>query len=230
MSLTSLLTTARTGEIHLLRGTHFFTPVLSLLQRELARVLSLTAVATEWNSLSWEQAQAGLQALSQQWEKDPEHLALCARVLREAGVEGEFLLELPFAKSLRACLAGRGRSNYGYQVHRDSWFDLSPDGVNIVLYLTDVPYHGNTRFYRDFFNVDVAWDRERRALLDEEPLRRVTAWECRAGDGLMFAGDQLHGGAFADVSRLSVEFRVSRLPDYGRPQQGIRYRAGDDIG
>ena len=230
MSLTSLLTTARTGEIHLLRGAHVFTPVLSLLQRELARVLSISDVATGWDSLSWQQASAGLQTLSQHWESDPAPLALCARTLKHAGVAGEFLLEIPFAKSLRASLTGRGRSNYGYQVHRDSWFDLSPDGVNIVLYLTDVPYHGNTRFYRDFFNVELAWDRAQRTLLDEEPLRSVSAWECRAGDCLVFAGDQLHGGAYADVSRLSVEFRVSRLPEYGRPEKGIRYRAIDDVG
>lgn len=225
MTLTSLLATARTGRIHMLRGVHAFTPVVAILQREFARALAIDDVAKEWDSLSWERASAGLQALSQRLERDPAHLAAFARVMLDAGVDGESLLEIPLAKSLRASLAGRGRSNYGYQVHRDSWFDLSPDGINIVLYMTDVPYHGNTRFYPEFFGIDLAWNRSQRSLLDEEPLRMVTAWECRAGDCLLFSGDQLHGGALADVSRLSVEFRVSRTPSYGRPQQGIRYRS-----
>jgi hypothetical protein len=98
MSLTSLLMTARAGEIHLLRGPHYFTPVVSFLQRELASVLSLSDIAIEWDSLSWEQASTGLQTLSQHWESDPAQLALCARTLKDAGVVGEFLLEIPFAK------------------------------------------------------------------------------------------------------------------------------------
>jgi len=50
----------------------------------------------------------------------------------------EYLLFLTLEKSLRICVPGVGKKNYGYFVHRDSWFDLAPDGVNINLYLSDV--------------------------------------------------------------------------------------------
>ncbi|HLJ53946.1 MAG TPA: hypothetical protein VKT77_02850 [Chthonomonadaceae bacterium] len=217
----------RAGEIVHLRAPRDFSPLYHLLTCNLEHEIECeTPFPQAFHGLFWEEElQPALATLVAQLDASKDHYRLLAQTLIDGGVSAEEgLLDITLDKSLRLCLTGRHKKNYGYQIHRDSWFDLAPDGVNIVLYLTDVPAHGNTQFYTDTFGVDVPHDPTTRRVLDDSDLRRVTAFHCRAGDVLVFSGDHLHSGALCETDRFSVEFRLSRCWEYGRPDQGIEYR------
>ena len=226
----AILARARQGEIVHLQGDHLLRPVVTVLTETLQAALGTTmSLDQAFPTLSWETYSAALQTMAAALDESQAHYLVFERAL--AAVRAcESVLQIRFDKSLRAGLADAGASNYGYPAHRDSWFDLAPDGVNIVLYLTAVPYYGNTAFYLDFFGRDVPYDSASRVLLDSSALRRVTALTCQAGDCLVFSGEQLHSGAPVRVDRLSVEFRLSRMATGGRPDEGIIYRPFHETG
>ncbi len=224
MVLREALAAARRGEIRHLRAPHPLSPLHDLLGDAFRDALGVRDLTAALPDLSWEKLDAALRDVSGALDASGAHLRRLGEVLVAEGIRDEQLLRITLYKSLRASLAGRGRLNYGYQAHRDSWFDLAPDGINVVLYLTDVPYHGNTRFFTDFYGKEVAYEPGTRRLLDESALVRSMVFDCRAGDCLVFAGDQLHAGALADVSRLSIEFRLSKQGGHGRPDQDIVYQ------
>ena len=227
----SLLERVRTGEIVHLSAPRDFAPLFNLLTGKLEEQTGITEpFPRAFGDLSWEQLEPALGAVVKELDCTREHYRLLAQALLKNTVsEEEGLLHLTLDKSFRLCLTGRHKKNYGYFVHRDSWFDLAPDGVNIVLYLNDVPCHGNTLFYEDYFGVEVPYDPKTRRVLDESGLSRVTSFHCKAGDALIFSGDQLHSGALCETNRFSVEFRLSRHWEYGRRDQGITYRGVRDF-
>lgn len=218
---------ARRGDIFHFRPPHFFDSLVKLFTEKLTALTGVNEpFHTAFSGLDPARLDSTLAALVSDLDASGEHLREMARILRRGGCSpDEQLLSITLDKSYRLCLTKRMRRNYGYQTHRDEWFDLAPDGVNIILYMTDVPYTGNTIFFEEFFDTDLPWDREERRLLDDSVMNtRVTSFNCKAGDVLLFCGNHLHAGAFTETDRLSIEFRVSKLPGYGRPKENIVYR------
>lgn len=223
--LSATIAAARRGEIIHFQGNHPLRPIAELLCDVVQGHLGAnTKRENLLADLTWPTFESALAATAETLDASKSHLERMSELLLAAGVRGENLLHITLAKSWRASLADRGRRNSGYPPHRDSWFSLAPDGVNIVLYLTSVPYYGNTPFYLDYFGKEVPYDSATRTPLPPCDLARVTAFSCAPGDCLVFAGDQLHGGASVEVDRLSVEFRISRGLGFGRPEQGIVYQ------
>lgn len=230
-TIDGLLARVRSGEIVHMRAPAMFSPVFDALKRALESKLRAGGdLAWAFERLTWPDLEPALNHGIRDLDCTREHFRRMASVLMDAGsiAGAEGMLDITLDKSLRLCVGGH-KKNYGYFVHRDSWFDLAPDGVNVVLYLTDVPAHGNTQFYTDHFQTLTPYDPETRRLLDESGLTRVTAYNCRAGDVMIFSGNHLHGGALCETNRLSVEFRLSRLWDFGRPDRGIVYRGLSDF-
>jgi len=229
--LNELIGRARGGEIIQLTGTHLFTPVFELLTEGLDEITGGEgSFRRGFDSWRPEEFADYFGRFVQAMDDSGAHYREFARAVAGAGIDPrEFVLFITLDKSLRICVPGGGKKNYGYYIHRDSWFDLSPDGVNVVLYLTDVSYAGNTTFFPDFFGKAIDYDPPTRQLLQPLGSCRALAFNSRAGDCLVFAGDQLHGGALVESPRLSVEFRVSRMPEFGRPHQGIVYHRVADF-
>lgn len=230
-NLNELIARARSGEIMQLTGPHVFTPLVSLLTDVLDSITGGDGnFLRNFGSWSQEDFTSYLGQFVQAMDDSGAHYRAFARAAADENLDPrEYLLFLTLEKSLRICVPGVGKRNYGYFVHRDSWFDLAPDGVNINLYLSDVSHAGNTVFFPEYFGKDLEYDPETRHLSKPIGSSRTLSFNCTAGDCLMFAGEQLHGGGIIEVPRLSVEFRVSRMPDFGRPQQGIDYRRLNDF-
>lgn len=226
----AMLARIRAGEIVHARNEPMFAPLFDLFNSRLQFSLGTSEpLSAAFSALTWDRLEPALDELVSELDDSREHFCRLATALSEGGIScAEGLLQITLDKSMRLCLTGRHKKNYGYFVHRDSWFDLSPDGINIVMYLTDVPAHGNTQFYTQYFDRDTPYHPQTRRLLDESSLTRVTAYNCRAGDVLIFSGDHLHSGALCETDRLSIEFRLSRCWDFGRPDQGIVYRSLQD--
>ena len=168
-----------------------------------------------------------LGVISNELDSTNEHYKIMAKCLAHGGLsKEEAFLVITLDKSIRTSLTGRYKKNYGYLHHRDSWFDLAPDGVNIVVYLTDVPYEGNTIFFKKYYSSKINYDPETKTPIDVDinDLGEITTFDCNSGDVLIFAGDHFHSGPRMDVNRLSVEFRLSRFLHYGRPHQNIFYK------
>jgi len=220
------LARVRNGEILHLQQPRSLQPLIRTISGRIERALGSDSwLPDHFAEISEVQFAAALATAVEEFDSTRQHYRMLADSLIQHGVsDKEGLLDITLDKSVRVCLTGRKKKNYGYFAHRDSWFDLAPDGVNIVLYLTDVPCHGNTQFYPELFRVDIPHDPESRRVLDDARLTRVTSFHCRAGDVLIFSGDHLHSGAPVEVDRFSVEFRLSRKWQYGRPDQGIVYR------
>jgi hypothetical protein len=218
---------ARRGDIFHFRPPHVFDPLGRLFAEKLTAITRVDEpFHAAFSRLDPARLDSTLAALVSDLDASGEHLREMARILKRGGCSAnEQLLSITLDKSYRLCLTKKMRRNYGYQAHRDEWFGLAPDGVNIILYMTDVPYTGNTIFFEEFFDVDLPWDHKERRLLDESMVNtRVTSFNCKAGDVLLFSGNHLHAGAFTETDRLSIEFRVSKLPGYGRPKENILYR------
>ncbi len=227
-----LLARVRAGEIVHMRSPAMFAGPFRTLTDRVEQHMGISApLSGSFDTLNRDRVEPSLGALVRDLDDSGEHLRQMAVALMSQGgiSEHEGMLQITLGKSMRFCLTESHKQNYGYFAHRDSWFDLSPDSVNIVLYLTDVPAHGNTQFYTDYFTQNAAYDPETRRLRDESSLTRVTAFNCKAADVLIFSGDHLHSGALCETNRLSVEFRLSRRWEFGRPECGIVYRPLSDF-
>ena len=230
MLISEFLPNVRSGEIFHLQSPEIFQPMFQLFSNCFGKALKTDEPFKDvFDTLSWEQFDVSLNTVVSELDASKEHYKLFSNILFKNGVTDELVLIITLDKSIRLCLSNRGKKNYGYFIHRDSWFDLPPDGINFVFYLTAVPYNGNTVFFPEFFKTNMPYDKKTRRLIDESSLTRTTSYNCRSGDVLVFAGDHLHGGALLDVSRFSVEFRLSQLPNYGRKNEGIYYRSIRDF-
>jgi hypothetical protein len=231
MLTSKLLEDVRNGRIYYFSQPDFFSDVFSLFDRLFKESLGPDyKISAGFNGIDEVDFRIALSEVVTKLDRSKQLYDVVCRALRKGGVEGEYVLDITLDKSLRFYFNDRFHKNYGYSIHRDSWFDLAPDGVNIVFFLTDLPCQGNTRFFERFFSEEVEFDpKTRNVSRPEETLNPVTSYSCKSGDVLVFSGNHLHGGALVGVPRLSVEFRLSRTNIYGRPASGIFYRPLTDF-
>ena len=219
----------RDGEIIHLSNSLQFRPIFNFFTSKFEKTLNLKlALSEDFQFIDGEVYSNTLNLIVNELDQSLEHYQVMAKCLAETGISSEeAFLRITLDKSLRTALFGKYKKNYGYLHHKDSWFDLSPDGVNIVIYLTNVPYEGNTIFYKKYYQSPLKFNNEKSPLdfsIDND-LGEITTYDCKAGDVLIFAGDQLHSGPRIEINRLSIEFRLSKLWNYGRPEQKIFYQA-----
>src|SRR2546428_1553081 len=120
-NLNELIARARSGEIMQLTGPHVFTPVVNLLTEVLDRI-----TGGDGNFLqdfgSWQQEDFTfyLARFVQAMDDSGAHYREFARAAADENLDPrEYLLFLTLEKSLRICVPGVGKRNYGYFVHRD---------------------------------------------------------------------------------------------------------------
>ena len=224
----------RNGEIIHLSNPLQFRPIFDFLTSKFEKSFNVQrTLSQDFQSLDGEIYCSGLIRVVDELDETLQHYSIMAQCLAKTGIsQDEAFLRITLEKSLRTALFGKYKKNYGYLHHRDSWFDLSPDGVNIVIYLTDVPYEGNTIFYKKYFQSPLQFNKEKKSPLDftiDNGLGEITTYDCNAGDVLIFAGDHLHSGPRIEINRLSIEFRLSKLWNHGRPEQKIYYQAVNDF-
>jgi hypothetical protein len=226
--MNDLFSRVRAGEIIHLKSPNQFFPIYDFLEKKFSNVLKVNCSLTQaFDFIEKERYCEGLNFIFDELDSTREHYKVMAKCLSDNKLsKEEAFLIITLDKSLRTSLAGRYKKNYGYLHHKDSWFDLAPDGVNIVVYLTDVPYEGNTIFFKKFFSHELAYDPQTKnpVNVDLNDLGEITSFNCNAGDILIFAGDHFHSGPRMDLNRLSIEFRLSRFLHYGRPLQNIYYK------
>lgn len=214
----------RQGEIIRIEAGGQLYDLYRLLDGDISKRFGKSSVSDAINEIDYSKFDHGFKDLCARFDNDKSHYCEFSKCLRASELNKENILIVPMEKSCRLSVANQGKKNVGYPVHRDSWFDLANDGVNFVVYLTDVPYYGNTIFYPELFGQEVLYDPDSRMLVDDTSLSRAVSFNCKAGDVLIFSGEHVHGGAIMDVNRLSVEFRTSYTGVGGRPNEGIEYR------
>lgn len=219
----------RGGEIIHLTAPFQFSPIFNFLSLKFKKALNIEGTLShEFSTIDGAKYCNSVDSVVTELDQTLEHYRIMAQCLAVTGIANEeAFLRISLDKSLRTALLGQYKKNYGYLHHKDSWFDLSPDGVNIAIYLTDVPYEGNTIFYKKYFRSPMTYDASTKKPLGfsiDNDLGEITTFDCKAGDVLMFAGDHLHSGPRTEIDRLSIEFRLSKLWDFGRPAQNIFYQ------
>ena len=224
----------RGGEIIHLTIPPQFNPIFNFLTLKFKKALNINGtLAQEFSSIDGAKYCSGVASVVAELDQTLEHYRIMAQCLALTGIANEeAFLRITLDKSLRTARSGQYKKNYGYLHHKDSWFDLSPDGVNIAIYLTDVPYEANTIFYKKYFQTPLTYDAATKKPVGfntDNDLGEITTFDCKAGDVLIFAGDHLHSGPRFEIDRLSIEFRLSQLWGFGRPAQDIFYQPVSDF-
>jgi len=232
---------ARDGEIIHLKSPKQFSPIFELFTKLLREdnnnyhnpnnndkqnTNSSTTSFTEYfKETNFDDFKSRLYKMIEHLNQTKRHYELFANILKdEIDCNLEGFLDIDFEKSYRLFHSSSLRQNYGYYIHRDSWFDLDPKGVNFTIYMTDVPYYANTQFFVDYFGTDIKYELGTRKILSPVLLDKVISYNCKERDVIIFCGDQLHGGAELEIPRFTIEFRLSQSLDFGRPDENILYK------
>lgn len=221
---------AREGEIIHLKSPKQFSPVFELFMNQMmdgtnSEASTLKSFTDFFKETKSDDFKSRLNGMVENLNNTRQHFNLFANIIKEEidpCLEG--ILDIDFAKSYRLFHSNSMKQNYGYYIHRDNWFDLDPKGVNVIFYMTDVPYYANTQFFVDHFRTDIKYEPSTRKILSPVLLDKVTSYNCKERDVLIFCGAQLHAGSDLEVPRFTIEFRLSQSLDFGRKDKGILYK------